>query len=90
MANLYSKDISVIEKLKNQFILSINPHYSFITGDYSAVVGLLTGEKTLEIEAELLKQNLFVKFQQLLHHYCLIVLYLYILIKIIKLIMIIY
>ena len=61
LANLYSKDISVIEKLKNQFILSINPHYSFITGDYSAVVGLLTGEKTLEIEAELLKQNLFVK-----------------------------
>ena len=52
---------SFIFALKSQFLNSLSSHYQYITGPYGAVVGLITADKTQNIESALMDDNLFVK-----------------------------
>ena len=61
LETMMKKDTSFIFALKSQFLNSLSSHYQYITGPYGAVVGLITADKTQNIESALMDDNLFVK-----------------------------
>ena len=61
LETMMKKDTSSIFELKSQFLNSLSSHYQYITGPYGAVVGLITADKTQNIESALMDDNLFVK-----------------------------
>ncbi|MED5302647.1 MAG: pyridoxal phosphate-dependent aminotransferase family protein [Bacteroidota bacterium] len=61
LETMMKKDTSFIFALKSQFLNSLSSHYQYITGPYGAGVGLITADKTQNIESALMDDNLFVK-----------------------------
>ena len=61
LETMMKKDTSSIFELKSQFLNSLSSYYQYITGPYGAVVGLITADKTQNIESALMDDNLFVK-----------------------------
>jgi 8-amino-7-oxononanoate synthase len=58
---MMKKDTSSIFELKSYFINSLSSQYQYNTGPYGAVVGLITADKTLDLESVLMNNKLFVK-----------------------------
>ena len=58
---LTEKDISNLKKLKAYFINFIDKKYNILSGEFGAIVSIITKEKSKFLEQQLLSNNLFVK-----------------------------
>ena len=61
LEDLSLKDSKNLFLLKKYFLKSIDKNYSVLSGEYGAIVSILTKEKSKDIEKELLENNFFVK-----------------------------
>ena len=61
LAQIYTEDNSAVFELKKYFLDNIHRNYSVLSGEYGAIVSLITREKSKILEEELRTNNLFVK-----------------------------
>ena len=61
LEHLSLKDSKNLFLLKKHFLKGIDENYSVLSGEYGAIVSILTKEKSKDIEKELLDNNFFVK-----------------------------
>ena len=61
LSQIYTKDTSTVFKLKKYFLENISGNYSVLSGEYGAIVSIITKEKSKTLEEKLRINNLFVK-----------------------------
>ena len=61
LAQIYTEDNSAVFELKKYFLDNIHRNYSVLSGEYGAIVSLITREKSKALEEQLRINNLFVK-----------------------------
>ena len=61
LKELTEKDTSNLNKLKAYFITLLDKKYNILSGEFGAIVSILTKEKSKFLEQQLLSDNLFVK-----------------------------